>query len=128
MFAAVMAELEAFDPRPLSRPELADALAAHDRLISTSLAPNAVYDDNPGFWKAVYRLAAEISSLDYALDRDEVLVWAVKDTAKGHAKAVVKAGRDAVDAAAGVAGAIPTLAKAMAAGALGLAAIAVARR
>ena len=33
MFTAAIAELEAFDPRPLSRPELADALAAHDRLI-----------------------------------------------------------------------------------------------
>ena len=38
MFTAVMAELEAFDPRPLSRPELADALAAHDRLIARAEA------------------------------------------------------------------------------------------
>lgn len=38
MLTAVMTELEAFDPRPMSRPELADALAAHDRLIARAEA------------------------------------------------------------------------------------------
>lgn len=38
MFTAAIADLEAFDPRPLSRPELADALAAHDRVIARAEA------------------------------------------------------------------------------------------
>lgn len=38
MFTAAHARLEAFDPRPLSRPELADALAEHDRLIAAAEA------------------------------------------------------------------------------------------
>ncbi|NDH76232.1 MAG: hypothetical protein EBY52_05750, partial [Actinobacteria bacterium] len=38
MFAAAHTEMEVFDPRPLSRPELADALAAHDRLIARAEA------------------------------------------------------------------------------------------
>lgn len=38
MFTAAHTEMEAFDPRPLSRPELADALAAHDRLIARAEA------------------------------------------------------------------------------------------
>ena len=38
MFTAAMTELEGFDPRPLSRPELADALAAHDRMIARAEA------------------------------------------------------------------------------------------
>ena len=38
MFTAATTELEGFDPRPLSRPELADALAAHDRVIARAEA------------------------------------------------------------------------------------------
>ena len=38
MFAAGMAELKAFDPLPLSRPELTDALEAHDRVIALAEA------------------------------------------------------------------------------------------
>ena len=38
MFTAGMAELERFDPRPMSRPELADALDAHDKLIARAEA------------------------------------------------------------------------------------------
>ncbi|MEM9518719.1 MAG: DUF222 domain-containing protein [Actinomycetota bacterium] len=38
MFEAALAELKAFDPTPFSRPELADALDAHDKVIARAEA------------------------------------------------------------------------------------------
>ncbi len=103
-------------------------LAARKRLAASKLGPHDVYDDNPGFWKAIYQVASEIASLEYGFKATEVLVWAVKDTVEEHAETVYNAGRDALDAATGAVRAIPTIAKALAAGALGLGVYAIATR
>lgn len=101
---------------------------AVERLEATPLGPNEVYDDNQGFWLALRRLALQLGAVDQVITRRDVLVWAVKDTVREHAKSVQQAGRAAAQAAQRAASAIPTLAKALAAGALGLGIYAIARR
>ena len=110
-------------------------LSAYKRLKDTKLGAHETYDDNAGFWRAIYSVASEISSLDYTLEPTEVLVWAFTDTVKDHAETVYNAGRSAVNAAAGVAGAagdligaIPVVAKALAVGAVGLGVYVIAKR
>lgn len=109
--------------------------AAVDRVQATELGPNDVYDDNPGFWLALRKLAGQLGALDQVMTRSDVLAWAVKDTLREHAEtvqshaaAVADAGRSAANAVAGAAGAIPTIAKALAVGAVGLGVYSVAKR
>ena len=101
---------------------------AMERLEATKLGPHETYDDNPGFWKAIHRLASEISSLPMTLNPADVVIWAVKETVKERVEDASRAGKAAVKAAGGLLDALPTIAKVAAVGALGLGVYAVARR
>ena len=107
----------------------------HERLQASQQKPNEVYDDNVAFWLALRRLCIQLGAIDMVVTPGEVLVWAVKDTLRehadtvhDHATAVYEAGRSAARIAGNVAGAIPSIAKAAAIGAVGLGVYAIAKR
>lgn len=110
-------------------------IEAAERIENSKLAPNDVYDDNAGFWVALRRLALQLDAKDMIMTRSDVLVWAVKDTLREHAEtvkdaaeAVYDAGKEAADAVTGGIEAIPTIAKALAVGAVGLGVYAIAKK
>lgn len=99
-----------------------------DRLESSGQGPNETYQYNRQFWIGLRKLGSQLGALDQVVTRRDVLVWAVKDTVQSHAETVVDAGKAAAQAVTGVAGAVSTTAKALAAGAIGLGVYAIARR
>ena len=105
------------------------------RLQDSKQKPNEVYAHNVEFWLTLRRLCLQLGAMDMIVTPGQVMVWAVKDTLSEHAEtvqdhavAVYEAGRAAVRVAGNVAGAIPTIAKAVAVSAVGLGVYAVAKR